>query len=166
MNYVLAKISIGEWLKWRTQDGQPAVRNPFFPSKVAPELHTRRKILTTRNRCSRTPAFGCWESSHCCHQRWRLLSVAVDSIDSPSMKPNAGVLEQRFLVVRILRRVCNPALPCLEKTDYDGGLPHLGVLHFQPFSDADIFAKRSHRNKHVRGTVHSGYDFDLVGRNG
>lgn len=39
-DYVWQKYRIGEWLKVEDpKTGQPAVRNPFFASKVAPELH-------------------------------------------------------------------------------------------------------------------------------
>jgi hypothetical protein len=39
-DYVWKKYRIGEWLKVEDpRTGQPAVRNPFFASKVAPELH-------------------------------------------------------------------------------------------------------------------------------
>ena len=39
-DYVWQKYRIGEWLKVEDpKTGQPAVRNPFFTSKVAPELH-------------------------------------------------------------------------------------------------------------------------------
>jgi hypothetical protein len=39
-DYVWQKYRIGEWLKVQDpKTGQPAVRNPFFASKAAPEMH-------------------------------------------------------------------------------------------------------------------------------
>jgi hypothetical protein len=39
-DYVWQKYRIGEWLKVQDpKSGQPAVRNPFFASKAAPEMH-------------------------------------------------------------------------------------------------------------------------------
>ena len=39
-DYVWQKYHIGEWLKVQDpKTGQPAVRNPFFASKAAPEMH-------------------------------------------------------------------------------------------------------------------------------
>ncbi len=39
-DYVWQKYRIGEWLKMQDpKTGQPAVRNPFFASKAAPEMH-------------------------------------------------------------------------------------------------------------------------------
>ena len=41
-DYIWQKYRIGEWLKVEDpRTGQPAVRNPFFASKVAPEMHYR-----------------------------------------------------------------------------------------------------------------------------
>src|SRR5882762_1502235 len=39
-DYVWQKYHIGEWLKVQDpKTGQPAVRNPFFVSNAAPEMH-------------------------------------------------------------------------------------------------------------------------------
>jgi hypothetical protein len=41
-------------------------------------------------------------------------------------------------------------------------LPGLGVLHLQPFPDAIFLPNVVIEIERVRGTVHGGYDFDLV----
>src|SRR5260370_1407044 len=55
-------------------------------------------------------------------------------------------------------------LACKKRITH-GGLPGLGVIQLQPFSDAIFLPSVVIEIKHVRGTVHSGYDFDLVRRN-